>query len=296
MKAEVLGTLYLRQGRMYADSCEVLQTEYLLGEILKRSRSSIDLLRASHVSNLWQTTARIPTIVSGFTDRNRIRFIGFIVEHGCAAGPGLRLISPPIASDDDSTQKLRERFVFDGLYGKHILGTHAGCVICRVESGSRKDKLFISCPYSSNPRSFRKVGRPILPMEKSLGDNTYGRFAVLEPTAGPVGGYPVFFIKDHSRDYRANHLGVYFDTPGRVRVHVCVFSDGEWVPYASDPLALPSTGMFQRSPYCVQAGCRLYLMYALALIVCFDAKEKTFGVMHLPGKMGTTVKGFHCWI
>uniref|UniRef100_A0ACD5ULK0 Uncharacterized protein n=1 Tax=Avena sativa TaxID=4498 RepID=A0ACD5ULK0_AVESA len=49
--------------------------------------------------------------------------------------------------------------------------------------------------------------------------------------------------------------------------------------------------MFQRTPYCVQSGSRLYLMYLVGLIVCFDVKTKTFGVVPLPGGMGRAVKG-----
>jgi hypothetical protein len=276
---------------MYADSQEqVLQTDHLLGEILKRISGSKALLAASHVSSLWRTTARNPTVISGFTSRNRPCFIGFVVEH--AQGAELQLIRPPgTSSMDDPARELQERFVPYQLYDKQILGTYGGRVICRMESGKRKGKLYTNCPYSSNPSLFNLVGRPIVAMEKNQEDNRYGQFAVLEPTDGPNGGFPVFFVKDESRDYSKDHLGVKFLTGGRVRLHVCVLSKGEWTPHVYDLSTPPSPCTFQRSPYCVQAGCRLYMMYLVGLIVCFDVKEKTFGVVPLPGQMASTVKG-----
>jgi len=277
---------------MYADSCEeVLQTEYLLGEILKRIKGSKDFLRASHVSSLWRKTARISTVVSGFTSRNTICFIGFILEHSRPMAPDIRLITPPITSDEDPAIEVRKRFVLDVFHGKDIMGTYGGRAIVRLGSGSREGMLYTNCPYSSRPWLFKKVGRPIVPLGKNSLENRYGRFAVLEPTDGPSSGYPVFFVKDYSRDYRANHLGVYFEAAGSVRIHICVYRKKVWVLHAFGLFTPPSPCMFQRTLYCVQSGCRLYLMYLVGLIVCFGVKTKSFEVVLLPGEMGTTVKG-----
>lgn len=154
---------------MYADSCEeVLQTEYLLGEILKRSRGSKDFLRASHVSSLWRKTARIPTVISGFTSRNRICFIGFILEHSGIVAPGIKLITSPLTSDEDPARELQKRFVPDVFHEKYILGTYGGRVIVGFESSPREGMLYINCPYSFRPWLFKKVGRPITPMGKNL--------------------------------------------------------------------------------------------------------------------------------
>jgi hypothetical protein len=127
-------------------------------------------------------------------------------------------------------------------------------------------------------------------MPENPSDSRYGQFAVLPPSNGPSSGFPVFFVKDPSRLFEQDHHGVNFRPVGRVRVHVCVFSNGGWVPHVFGPLALPSSGTFQRTPYCVQSGSRLYLMYLVGLIVCFDVEWGTFGVVDLPGQMGTTVE------
>lgn len=108
---------------------------------------------------------------------------------------------------------------------------------------------------------------------------------------GPEGDYPVFFVKDHSRPFAKAHVGVKFTTVGTVRLHLSVFSNEEWFPHVSDPLVHPLEVMFQRSLYCVQAGPRLYMMYLVSLIAWFDVEREMFGVVPLPGKMGTEVQG-----
>uniref|UniRef100_A0ACD5U8B7 Uncharacterized protein n=1 Tax=Avena sativa TaxID=4498 RepID=A0ACD5U8B7_AVESA len=126
-------------------------------------------------------------------------------------------------------------------------------------------------------------------MEENLGDNRYGHFAVLEPTNGPVTGFPTFFVKDPSRNFEQNHLGVKFKTAGRVQVHVHVLSNGKWLLHSFDPLVSSEAVTFQRTPYCVRAGSRLYMMYLLHLVVWFDMEGEIFGAVPLPSQTGMNV-------
>uniref|UniRef100_A0ACD5Y7S5 Uncharacterized protein n=2 Tax=Avena sativa TaxID=4498 RepID=A0ACD5Y7S5_AVESA len=135
------------------------------------------------------------------------------------------------------------------------------------------------------------MGHPVPALPKNPEDSTYGQFAIVPLTNGPTNLFCAFFVKDPSRLFDQNHDGVQFNSHGRVRVHVCVFGNGGWVPHIFDSLALSSSTKFQRSPYSIQAGYRTYIMYLIGLIVCFDVEQGTFKVVALPRKMGMMIKG-----
>jgi len=265
--------------------------ELVVAEILKRTGSIKDFLRASFINRCCNACAKSPDVISAIVSHNSPCFIRFLCEHAQGNGPEMKLIIPPGAPIDNPVQSMRERFVTDCFYGKHVLGTHGSRVIIRMEAGPRPGKLYMNRPCGLMPQAFSSVAKPIPPMSKNPGANRLGQLVVLPPDNGPLGGYPVFFVKDYSRPFAKAHVGVKFTTPGTVRLHVSVFSNGEWCPHVSEPLVEPSAVTFQRSPYCVQAGPRLYMMYLVNLIAWFDVERQSFGAVSLLGHMETEVKG-----
>lgn len=279
---------------MEGDSREMaLGMEFLLGEILQRSKCSRSFLRASAVSKFWRSTAQIPAVAGAFCSRNEAAFVGFIAEYDEGFGREKKLFFPPGSPMDDPARGMRANFNPDAFHDLYVLGSHGGCVISRMEApGKRHGKLYMSCPYS-RPRKFTAVGLPVPPIPKTPGqytDNTYGQFVVLADTGVFGSNYPGFFVRDAAGLYQQPYEGVRFMSSTNVHVHVCVFRSGSWSRFVSDPLTPPPLAIFHRNPYCVQARSVLYIMYLVGFIVCFNMEEGQFVVLNLPGEMATMTK------
>lgn len=96
---------------------EVFLMELVVAEILKRTRSTKDFLRASFINKCYNSCAKTPDVISAIVIRNDPCFIGFLCEHAQGNGPEMKLIIPPGAPIDDPAQSMRGRFVVDYLYG-----------------------------------------------------------------------------------------------------------------------------------------------------------------------------------
>lgn len=259
---------------------EVLQREDVLGEILLRLGSSEDMIRAAAVSPYWRAVTKAQPLQRAWADRHRAAHVGFLVEMQEGIGRIQKLMYGPQESEP-SAVTIRGRINDAVLAGDNVIGSNNGIILTH-RSGEGYSTSF----PSDFPRLYTPVAPAMPPIPRGSGQhtvNTFGQFGVL-PNAGRGG--MSFFVKDASRHFLTCYDGVSFCSSEPIYVHVGVYDAAlGWERFVSDPIPSPGAALFHRNPYSVLAGNKLYMMYVVGFILCFDLPSKTFSQIPLPDEV-----------
>jgi hypothetical protein len=159
-----------------------------------------------------------------------------------------------------------------------VVGVTNGFVLNHREG----DGYFVSFP-ADVPRVYTRVSEiiPKMPRDREVFTvNTFGQFGVL-PNAGRSG--MSFFVKDASRNFITCYDGVSFCSSTNIYIHVCVYDDAlGWERRISDPYKTREAALFHRNPYSVLDGTKLYMMYLVGSLHCYDIVSEKFSEIPLP--------------
>ncbi|KAM0841046.1 hypothetical protein ACQ4PT_059268 [Festuca glaucescens] len=267
---------------------KVLGTEDLLAEILIKLGSSQDLIRAAAVSPQWWALAKGGSFKLAWVQRHEPAHVGFLVEMQEGIGRIQKLMYGPQLGE--VTAVAIRRYINNALLaGDNIIGSSNGIILTHNPG----EGYCTSFP-GGNPRIYKAVAPSMPPIPRDTEQhtvNTFGQFGVL-PQAGRSG--VSCFVKDASRPFLTCYDGVSFCSSESIYVHVSIYDDEVgWTRFVSEPIPSPEAALFHRNPYTVLVGSKLYMMYVVGFIVCFDLVSKTFTEVPLPGEVLERVSSWY---
>ncbi|KAM0869146.1 hypothetical protein ACQ4PT_040853 [Festuca glaucescens] len=267
---------------------EVLSMEDLLGEILVKLGSSKDMIQAACVSPQWRAVAKAQPFRRAWADRHRAAHVGFLVEMQEGLGRIQKLMYGP-QQGELSAVTIRGHIVDAVLAGDNVISSNNGFVLTH-----RAGEGYCTSFPGDIPRVYTAVAPVMPPIPRGTGQhtvNTFGQFGVLPKAAG---GGMSFFVKDASRHILTCYDGVSFCSSAPIYVHVGVYDDEVgWERFVSQPIPSPEPALFHRNPYSVLAGNKLYMMYVVGFILCFDLTSKTFTQIPLPDEVEERVRSWY---
>jgi hypothetical protein len=217
---------------------------------------------------LWRAVARGASFETSF--------VGFLVEMQEGVGRIVKLMYAK--QGDDTALVIRARVQEAGVSADTVVGATNGFILNHRQG----DGYFVSFP-ADVPRVYTRVSDVIPRMPRApekFTVNTFGQFGVL-PKAGRSG--ISFFVKDASRNFLTCYDGVSFCSSAKIFVHVCVYDDAlGWERHVSDPYTTIQAALFHRNPYSVLDGTKLYMMYLVGSVHCYDMVTTKFTEIQLP--------------
>lgn len=267
---------------------KVLGMDDLLADILIKLESSKDLVCVAAVSPQWRALAKGGSFKLAWLERHEPAHVGFLAEMQEGIGRIQKLLYGPQLGEP-SAVAIR-RCINDALLaGDHIIGSSNGIILTHIPG----EGYCTSFP-GDNPRIYKAVSPSLPPIPRNTGQhtvNTFGHFGVL-PQAGRSG--VSCFVKDAAKDFLTCYDGVSFCSSAPIYVHVSIYDrEVGWTRFVSEPIPSPDAALFQRNPYSVLVGSKLYMMYLVGFIVCFDLASKTFTEVPLPDEVKERVSSWY---
>lgn len=271
----------------------VLENEDLVREIVQRTGFTRSMIRCRAVSPRWLAALRSPFFVSRFADRSSPAHLGFLVEFQQGPGRVMKLVYSTPSDAGETADALRPRIDTTALARELILASRDGFILTvRPPYGGLPSMYYTTCP-SHVARVYKPVASVLPRIPHVLGapvPNIFGHFGLM-PDAGPSG--MGIFVKDPGARFIATYEGVTFCSSQPILLYVSVYKSGLWFKFVSQPLAPPYTALFQRNPYCVYQKPRLFMMYTVDCIFCFDTVETHFFKIDLPSALVGKIRSWY---
>ncbi|KAI4978364.1 hypothetical protein ZWY2020_014918 [Hordeum vulgare] len=260
----------------------VLDNEHLVVEILSRLSCTRSLVRSSAVNPQWTAISRSQPFIEAYVRRNRPSVLGFLAEFERGYSLHFRVVDALALQGEATRAILRLRIDDYSLSRKRIIASESGELLICVSNppfvSSDTDELTVDGYYTLFPSSFPLAYTfltsriPWVPrLHGQQSPNFYGQFGILQ-RAGQTGFS--FFVKDVAGPYNRSYDGIRFRSKTDFHVHVCVFRDGAWTRFVSDPFPYRPPCIFHTDPYSILVGSSLYMMYVLHLPIsarsCLD--------------------------
>jgi hypothetical protein len=262
-----------------SSSSAVLENEDLLSQIILKLGSSIHQIRCSRVSPLWRAVARGSAFETAF--------VGFLVEMQEGSGRIVKLSYAKLG--EETTLIIRARVQEAGVSADTVVGVTNGFILNQRQG----DGYFFSFP-ADVPRVYTRASEVIPRMPRNpevFTVNTFGQFGVL-PNAGRSG--MSFFVKDASGSFVTCYDGVSFCSSTKIFIHCCVYDDAlGWVRHISDPYLTREAALFHRNPYSVLDGTKLYMMYLVRSVHCYDMVSEKFTEIPLPTQVKDNARSWY---
>uniref|UniRef100_A0A8I6XS10 F-box protein AT5G49610-like beta-propeller domain-containing protein n=1 Tax=Hordeum vulgare subsp. vulgare TaxID=112509 RepID=A0A8I6XS10_HORVV len=268
----------------------VTDNKILVIEILSRLSCTRSIIRSSAVNPQWMSICRSQPFIQTYVRRNRPAVLGFLAEFERGYSLHFRVVDALALQGEATRMLLRSRIDDYSLSRKCILASESGQLLISVSIppfvSSETDEISVDGYYTLFPSSFSLaysfVATPIPRVPRLHGQqslNFYGQFGLLQ-TAGQTGFS--FFVKDAAGPFSRSYDGIKFRSKTNFHVHVCVFRDGAWTRFVSDPFPYRPPCIFHIDPYSILSGSSLYMMYVVGMLICFDIPSSTFTDVHLP--------------
>jgi hypothetical protein len=202
--------------------------------------------------------------------------IVFLVESGDGAGRITWLADTTDKPGDDTVARLRARISRPSLIRERVVGCRRGVAVVERTDGYYTIR---PCIGEKEVTAVAPAAPKIVRSAEYISSNNYGKYVMLQDLVhGGIG----FFVQDSSAQPTRTDFGVSCGPSPFNRVHLSVFSNGQWRCYATTQFKRPHQILFNNNPSCIINKDRLFMDYILGVIVTFRFSDFSFSHTTLP--------------